>query len=303
MTSIVLYTDEPMSELGWKAAVREAGSFELFAAHNPEELIRTAPHADIALIELTREITQATLQALLTAAPKCKAVVLTRLWDPLLSVVLNDLGIFGVLQKNFPVNFQLDCLRQAAAGQPWPVADQALTALEAEVAGLLRRGCDYRRISHRLDIDRKRIGPIIGGIIRKLGTGNRARLYRLLDNSVTLREQLFNGLPRGSLLDRRVKIRYEINWEAAYRWLPVINPENNGGFMPAQVKNICSAGMLLNVGKPIRQKQNMEISINWPVMLLDETPIKLMVWGKVLRSEGGDIAVSMERYEFRTRRT
>jgi hypothetical protein len=40
--------------------------------------------------------------------------------------------------------------------------------------------------------------------------------------------------------------------------------------------------------------------MNWPVLLNDSCPMKLMIYGCVVRSNDRGAAVAIERYEFRT---
>ena len=40
--------------------------------------------------------------------------------------------------------------------------------------------------------------------------------------------------------------------------------------------------------------------MNWPVLLNDSCPMKLMIYGCVVRSNERGAAVAIERYEFRT---
>jgi hypothetical protein len=44
-----------------------------------------------------------------------------------------------------------------------------------------------------------------------------------------------------------------------------------------------------------------EISVNWPARLGGTCPLQFVAMGKVTRSETGQAAVRIERYEFKTR--
>jgi len=46
-----------------------------------------------------------------------------------------------------------------------------------------------------------------------------------------------------------------------------------------------------------------ELSMNWPVLLNDSCPMKLMIYGCVIRTNDRGAAVAIERYEFRTQGT
>jgi hypothetical protein len=45
------------------------------------------------------------------------------------------------------------------------------------------------------------------------------------------------------------------------------------------------------------------LSLDWPVLLHDSRPMLLVIYGSVVRSNDEGTAVSIERYEFRTRGT
>jgi hypothetical protein len=51
---------------------------------------------------------------------------------------------------------------------------------------------------------------------------------------------------------------------------------------------------LLTPGIPV------ELSMTWPVLLNDTCPMKLMIYGCVIRSSERGAAIAIERYEFRT---
>jgi hypothetical protein len=51
---------------------------------------------------------------------------------------------------------------------------------------------------------------------------------------------------------------------------------------------------MLSIGIPV------ELSVNWPVLLNQSCPLKLMIYGCVVRNTDKGLAVMIERYEFRT---
>jgi hypothetical protein len=46
-----------------------------------------------------------------------------------------------------------------------------------------------------------------------------------------------------------------------------------------------------------------ELSVSWPVRLDGTCPLKLVVFGRIIRAEADRAAARIERYEFRTRST
>jgi hypothetical protein len=48
-----------------------------------------------------------------------------------------------------------------------------------------------------------------------------------------------------------------------------------------------------------RMGSYLEVSLVWPVLLNDTCPLRLMLWGSVLRSEPGRTVILVERHAFR----
>jgi hypothetical protein len=97
--------------------------------------------------------------------------------------------------------------------------------------------------------------------------------------------------------ERRTKRRFQIEQEVRYKMLYGQRIAETG---TGTTINISSGGVwfttenLLTAGMPV------ELSMNWPVLLNDSCPMKLMIYGCVIRSSDRGAAVAIERYEFRT---
>jgi len=109
----------------------------------------------------------------------------------------------------------------------------------------------------------------------------------------TREEQTFGKEKR----ERRMKRRFEIAEQVRYKMLYGQRIAETG---TGKTLNISSGGVwfttenILMVGMPI------ELSMNWPVLLNDSCPMKLMIYGCVIRSNEKGAVVAIERYEFRT---
>jgi hypothetical protein len=94
-----------------------------------------------------------------------------------------------------------------------------------------------------------------------------------------------------------MKRRFEIAQEVRYKMLYGQRIAETGS---GKTLNISSGGVwfgtenMLTVGMPI------ELSMGWPVLLNDSCPMKLVIYGCVVRSNEKGAAVAIERYEFRT---
>jgi hypothetical protein len=97
--------------------------------------------------------------------------------------------------------------------------------------------------------------------------------------------------------DRRVKRRFRIEQDVRYKMLYGQRVAETG---LGKTTNISSGGVcfttdnMLSIGIPV------ELSMNWPVLLNQSCPLKLMIYGCVVRSSNKGSAVAIERYEFRT---
>ena len=97
--------------------------------------------------------------------------------------------------------------------------------------------------------------------------------------------------------DRRLKRRFRIERDVRYKMLYGQRVAETGS---GKTTNISSGGVcftsdnMLSIGIPV------EVSMSWPVLLNQSCPLKLMIYGCVVRSSDQGSAVLIERYEFRT---
>lgn len=66
--------------------------------------------------------------------------------------------------------------------------------------------------------------------------------------------------------------------------------------------NMSSGGVLFSTESFLPQGLRVEVAVNWPATL-DGVALKLVIVGRVVWAESAQAAVSIERYEFRTRRS
>lgn len=71
----------------------------------------------------------------------------------------------------------------------------------------------------------------------------------------------------------------------------------------ARTRDISSGGVFLKTEAILRVGESIEVLIDWPVLLDQRCPLRLLILGKVLRSDGSGSAVGIIRYEFRIRPT
>jgi len=98
--------------------------------------------------------------------------------------------------------------------------------------------------------------------------------------------------------DRRMKRRFAIHRELRYKLL-------EGGMIVAygtgETLDISSEGVAFTAEQFLKVGAFIELSISWPALLEGITPMRLVVYGRVLHSARGSAACSVDKYEFRTR--
>ena len=67
--------------------------------------------------------------------------------------------------------------------------------------------------------------------------------------------------------------------------------------------NISSSGVWFKTEAVLSTGLPVELSMSWPARLNDVCPMKLMIYGCVVRSDQEGSAMAIERYEFRTQGT
>jgi hypothetical protein len=97
--------------------------------------------------------------------------------------------------------------------------------------------------------------------------------------------------------ERRTKFRFTIERDLRYKMA-------EGGVVVAagagQTVNVSSGGVAFVTEHALNAGSFIELSISWPVLLGETCPMRLIVFGRVLRGTGQSIVCSIDKYEFRT---
>ncbi len=97
--------------------------------------------------------------------------------------------------------------------------------------------------------------------------------------------------------DRRMKSRFAIHRDVRYRLL------DDGKVIEAGAGytiDLGSGGVAFTTNGLLEPGIFLELSISWPVLLNDACPMRLVVVGRVLRSNAESAVCTIDRYEFRT---
>jgi DNA-binding NarL/FixJ family response regulator len=119
-----------------------------------------------------------------------------------------------------------------------------------------------------------------------------------LRRSVQKASESDNG-PSGIGANRRTNTRFPCH--LAITWRTLEQPLKTGEGT-SETLNIGSKGILFTTSEQFQLGQLLQVSLDWPARLANEVPLKLVAEGRVLRNSNGKTAMSIERYEFRTRR-
>src|SRR6516225_700688 len=97
--------------------------------------------------------------------------------------------------------------------------------------------------------------------------------------------------------ERRLHQRYPITFDVEYQ-VPGGNGVRLMGF--GRTINISSRGVLLEIGDPLPNLCRIRLSINWPFLLDESIPLKLAMYGEIVRVAGNTIAVRATGHTFLT---
>jgi hypothetical protein len=97
--------------------------------------------------------------------------------------------------------------------------------------------------------------------------------------------------------ERRVKTRFPMERELRYKLLKNDAVVESG---TGRTLNISSGGVAFCLDHDLVPGAYIELSISWPVLLDNACAMRLIAFGRVLRSAGRRTACTIEKYEFRT---
>ena len=95
-------------------------------------------------------------------------------------------------------------------------------------------------------------------------------------------------------VDRRYPILLDLRWKLIQRKRVLDAGEGN-------TVDLSSSGVRFESGRAMPDGLDVELAISWPVLLHNIAPMQLVVHGRIVRSQGSQIAIRMIQHEFRTR--
>lgn len=97
--------------------------------------------------------------------------------------------------------------------------------------------------------------------------------------------------------DRREHRRYQLQMELKWKLIRRRRVLDTG---TGQMIDVSSGGILFDAGRPLPEGLKVKLSISWPVLLNNVTPMQLVANGKIVRSNGRLVATHTVQHEFRT---
>jgi hypothetical protein len=97
--------------------------------------------------------------------------------------------------------------------------------------------------------------------------------------------------------ERRGKLRFPMQRDLRYKLLKDGATTESG---TGETVDLGSGGVGFSIGREVPAGVFIELSISWPVLLEESCPMRLIVFGRVVRSDNGKSACTIDKYEFRT---
>jgi hypothetical protein len=99
--------------------------------------------------------------------------------------------------------------------------------------------------------------------------------------------------------DRRVSLRLPIERDVRYTVIGTKKRLQHSG--SGRTVNMSSRGVLFTTDSTLPEAAYVEIAVSWPAELDDAIPLKLVAMGILVRTDERQAAISIQKYEFRTR--
>jgi c-di-GMP-binding flagellar brake protein YcgR len=93
--------------------------------------------------------------------------------------------------------------------------------------------------------------------------------------------------------DKRYLIPLDVRWKLLRRKKTLDSGQG-------QTVDLSTGGILFHTGRKLPVGLKMQLSIAWPVLLHNSSPLQLTVLGRVVRSDAERTAVEIIQHEFRT---
>jgi len=189
MPRVLLYSDQPILATGLQSVLRTVEGFELVSICSSVSSLGdrlAAEQTDIALLDLTSDITFGVLSDLRRSVSRCKIVLWVSTISTELAFQAMGLGIRGILRKTLQTELQIKCLLKVHLGELWfekALTDSflsarrvALTQREGQLVSLLSQGLKNKEIATALMISEGTVKVYLSRLFQKVGVKDRFEL-------------------------------------------------------------------------------------------------------------------------------
>jgi len=186
MINVAIYSDQPILAGGLESVI--SLDVDLQVSEGVSNLKELGEHLadekpDIAVLDLTAELTITVLEQLHRRAPDCRLILWVESISGQFAKQALAVGVCGILRKNLPVEAHRRCLHNVGTGQFWlekrliagllSTRSVTLTPRESQLATLLGRGLKNKEISHELGLTEGTVKVYLSHLFRKSGAKSR----------------------------------------------------------------------------------------------------------------------------------
>ncbi len=95
--------------------------------------------------------------------------------------------------------------------------------------------------------------------------------------------------------DRRLQRRYPIELDLEYR---IMKDDRVVATGAGRTGNLSSGGVLFHPADEVESGPSVELAVRWPAVLGNAPFLELCISGRLVRNDGGGVAIRMSKYHF-----
>jgi DNA-binding NarL/FixJ family response regulator len=189
LPNVLVFTDQPVLAKGLSSVLSSVPDFdEVSIFHSFEQLLQvsTGMQTYVLLLDVTPEITLASLAELQKRAPQSRIVLWVYTITPELAYQSIRVGVRGLLRKTLSTSAVVRALQRIAMGEYWfeealtaslgGKAAVALTNRENQIVALLSQGLKNKELAYALNISEGTAKVYLSKLFRKVGVKDRYEL-------------------------------------------------------------------------------------------------------------------------------
>ena len=188
MLTVIVISDEPLVEVGFRSVVRQDPELEMMCVcESVAQFVRLDPVCEPDLIvSVLRPDAELGIADLRHRSPRSSIILLARDFSPEFAHQALSMGVRGFLSAFAPADQIADCLRSVARGELWMEKALSMRLLETrpvtlsrrqkQIIGLLAQGLKNKEIGTALGIAEGTVKAYLTVLFEKLGAKDRFEL-------------------------------------------------------------------------------------------------------------------------------